>query len=270
MEHTSPRKLSSWRAAAALVPGLVLGVYYLVSTGPLPQPLGYHDFVDTRVLMGIPNAGDVLSNLAFVVVGAAGLWSLSRQELTSRCFIERRERRLFQWLYLGVLLTGFGSGWYHLEPNNDSLVWDRLPMTIGFMSMFAIMLAERVNMSLGAAMFGPLLAAGVASVLVWIWTEHAGRGDLRWYLLVQFYPMLTTALMLVFLPTPYTHGNDYWGLFLLYAAAKVAELLDREIYQLTHGLLSGHSVKHLFAGAGAAWLLRMLWLRRPRSLSPGL
>ena len=96
----------------------------------------------------------------------------------------------------------------------------------------------------------------------WIWTEHLGHGDLRWYLMVQFYPFITIALMLLLLPTPYTRGNDYWGLFFFYAAAKIAEVLDQQIFSLTQSIISGHSLKHLFAAAGAAWLLRMLWLRQ--------
>jgi len=268
MEHTRPLKVNTWRIAAALLPGLVAAVFFIMRTGPLPQPLSYHDFADTRVFMGIPHAGDVLSNLAFVIVGVVGLWSLAQQKLTMRSFIDGRERRLFRWLFIGVFLTGLGSGWYHLEPDNYSLVWDRLPMAISFMSIFAIMITERIKLSLGIALLGPLVAIGIASVLLWIWTEHMGRGDLRWYLVVQFYPMLTIAFMLFFLPTRYSHGNDYWGLFFLYAAAKVAEVLDHEIFNLSQGLISGHTLKHLFAAAGAAWILRMLWLRQPRTGYP--
>ena len=79
MEHTRLLKVSPWRIAAALLPGLVAGIIFILRTGPLPQPLSYHDFADTRVFMGIPHAGDVLSNLAFVIVGVGGLWSLAQQ-----------------------------------------------------------------------------------------------------------------------------------------------------------------------------------------------
>lgn len=267
MEHPSSLlQTNSWRTAAALLPGLLLGGLMLAN-GPSPQPLSYHDFADTRVLLGIPHAGDVLTNLAFFIVGSWGLWFLTQPILLGHSFIDGRERRLFQWLFMGIFLTAFGSGWYHLEPDNYSLVWDRLPMAVAFMSIFAVMIAERVKLSIGIALLGPLVAIGVASVLWWIWTEYVGQGDLRLYLVVQFYPMLTIALMLLLLPSPYTRGNDYWGLFFFYAAAKAVEVLDHEIFNLAQGLISGHNLKHLFAAAGAAWLLRMLWLRQPRSLS---
>lgn len=267
MEQNSLLKVWPWRVAAVFVPGLVIGLYFILKTGPLPQPLSYHDFADTRVLLGIPHAGDVLTNLAFVVVGAWGLWPLMWPNRNVLTFIDERERRLFQWFFLGVFLTGFGSGWFHLAPDNDSLVWDRVPMAITFMSIVAIMIAERVKLSLGVSLLFPLIAIGLGTVFWWIWTEHAGSGDLRPYLFVQFYPMITIVLMLLLLPAPYTHSNYYWGLFVFYAAAKVVEILDHRIFDLTHGVVSGHNLKHLFAAAGAAWILRMLWLRQPRLIS---
>jgi hypothetical protein len=264
MEQTSSHSVSSWRITAALVPGLIAALYFILQTGPLPQPLSYHDFADVRVLLGIPHAGDVLTNLAFVIVGVWGLWFLKRQDHARQTFVHDRERWLFRWLFVGVLLTGFGSGWYHLEPDNDSLVWDRVPMAISFMSIVAIMLAERVKLSVGVVLLIPLVIIGVGTVFLWIWTEHAGQGDLRPYLVVQFYPMITMALMLLLLPTAYTRGYYYWGLFVFYAAAKVVEILDHQIFNLTLGVASGHNLKHLFAAGGAAWVLRMLWLRQPR------
>ena len=265
MDHPEDlRRKRVLRIAAAILPGLVLGAAFMLFAGPIPHPPGYHDFSDVRVFLGIPHVGDVFTNLAFIVIGAWGLWFLRQPKLSRHAFIDRRERRLFQWYFLGVFLTGFGSGWYHLQPDNYSLVWDRLPMALAFMSIFAVMLAERVKLSIGVALLGPLVAIGVASVLWWILTEHIGRGDLRWYLMVQFYPMFTIVLMLLLLPTPYTRGADYWGLFLFYAAAKIVELLDHQLLGVTNGVISGHNLKHLFAAAGVAWLLRMLWLRQPR------
>lgn len=261
-QHGLPRA-GPWRVAAVFLPGLVIGLYYILKTGPLPQPLGYHDFADVRVLFGIPHAGDALTNLAFLVAGAWGLWLLARPDRNVQAFTDERERRLFRWFFIGVFLTGFGSGWYHLAPDNDSLVWDRVPMAIGFMSIVAIMIAERVNLSLGVTLLFPLIVIGVGTVFWWIWTEHAGNGDLRPYLFVQFYPMVTIVLMLLLLPAPYTHSNHYWGLFVFYSAAKAVEILDHRIFDLTQGAVSGHNLKHLFAAAGAAWLVRMLVLRQP-------
>lgn len=238
------------------------GIYFILKTEPIPQPLSYHDFADTRVFLGIPHAGDVLTNLSFIIVGIWGHLSLSRMSTTTKTFLDDREKSLFQWLFFGVFLTGLGSGWYHLAPDNHSLVWDRIPMTIGFMSLVAIMIAERVKLSIGIALLWPLITIGIATVIWWIGTEYTGHGDLRPYLIVQFYPMITIALMLLSLTTPYTHSKYYVGLFLFYAVAKIAEILDHELFNLTQGVISGHSLKHLFAAGGVACVLRMLWVRQ--------
>lgn len=263
MDDTQNRmKINVSRIFAALVPGLLLAAIFMMVTQPIPQPQSYHLFADQRTVLRIPHAGDVLSNLALIITGAWGMWFLLRPQFLVGTFINDHERRNYLWFFAGVFLTGFGSVWYHLGPDNYSLAWDRLPMTLAFMGIFAAMISERVNLSLGIALLKPLLVIGVASVLWWIWTEYEGHGDLRWYLIVQFYPMITIILMLLLLPTPYTHGKYYWGLLLFYVAAKVVEILDYQIFEFTHRMISGHNLKHLFAAMAAAWLLRMLWLRQ--------
>lgn len=254
--------LSQWRITAALLPGLFLAVIFMMVFEAIPQPESYHLFADQRTLIHIPHIGDMLSNLAFIIIGAWGLWFLSRSRFLTETFVDDREHRNYWWFFTGVFLTGFGSSWYHLSPDNYSLVWDRLPMTLAFMGILAAMITERVSLSLGLTLLKPLLLVGVASVLWWIWTEHEGHGDLRLYLIVQFYPVITLVLMLLLLPTPYTHGNYYWGVLIFYAIAKVVEILDHQIFEFTHSVISGHNLKHLFASVAAALLLRMLWLRK--------
>ena len=48
-------------------------------------------------------------------------------------------------LFLGILLTGFGSAYYHLDPTISTLFWDRLPMAVSFMAILAIGIEERVD-----------------------------------------------------------------------------------------------------------------------------
>ena len=45
----------------------------LLLVPPIPQSQIYHGFADQRTLFGIPNFWNVVSNLPFVLVGAAGL-----------------------------------------------------------------------------------------------------------------------------------------------------------------------------------------------------
>ena len=45
-------------------------------------------------------------------------------------------------LFLGIALTGFGSSYYHWDPNDRTLFWDRLPMALSFMAILAIVIGE--------------------------------------------------------------------------------------------------------------------------------
>ncbi len=244
---------------AVLVGAAALAVVIAWWVPPVPQDLAYHRFADTRPLLGVPNGLDVLSNLAFLFAGAVGLRRvLSRGRVV---FVDARERWPWAVFFTGLTLTALGSAWYHLAPDNARLVWDRLPMTVGFMGLFAAMLAERIGPRVGVILLGPLLAAGAGSVLWWHWGELAGRGDLRPYGLVQFFPMLAIPLLAWLYPPRYTHGG-YWGLAVLcYALAKVFELADAQVLALGN-LTSGHALKHVMAALAGGMLGRMLALRQ--------
>jgi hypothetical protein len=209
-------------------------------------------------VLGVRNGLNVLSNAPFAAIGALGLVSLARGRIAFR---DARERWPWAVFFAGVTLTSVGSAWFHLAPGNDSLVWDRLPMAVGFMGLFAALLAERIDVGIGLRLLGPLVAAGLGTVVYWIATEHAGAGDLRPYLLVQYYPLAAIPLVLVLFPAPYTGGAWWLAGLALYVAAKWAELADRGVYTALGGV-SGHTVKHLLAAAGIAVLLAMLLRRR--------
>ncbi len=235
-------------AGVALV--TILGVLLL---DPVPQDLAYHDFADRRAFAGIPNLFDVLSNLPFLVVGLAGLKSLFDQKL-------RLDMELHQTVaifFLGVTLTAFGSAYYHLQPDNATLVWDRLPMTLAFMALVALVVGEYINIDFGRALLWPLLVLGVGSVAWWQYTEQLGQGDLRFYGLVQFLPLLLLPLVILSYPPRWSRGIDYWVVGGWYLFAKLLEFFDRTVFNFT-GLISGHTLKHLAAAMAAWWLLRML------------
>jgi hypothetical protein len=152
---------------------------------PIPQPLAYHNFADQRGWLSIPNFGDVVSNLAFAVVGLSGLIYLLKPEAGK--FADRRERWLYLVMFAGLILTAFGSAYYHLQPGNARLVWDRIPIMITFMALLAAVIAERVSVAAGLWLFPLLQAAGIGSVLVWragdcCWSRRSTRAALilRW------------------------------------------------------------------------------------------
>ena len=210
---------------------------------PISQDQVYHQFADRRTLLGIPNFWNVISNLPFIAVGAVGLWKLHRNPATVV-------------LFLGIFLTGFGSTYYHLNPDDRSLFWDRLPMTLGFMAILSVVVEERVDARAGAVILWPLLAVAFFSLLLWRWTD-----DLRLYAWVQFFPYFALLFLIVVYPPKYS-GTSYWVVAaLLYALAKVFEFYDHEIFA-AGSILSGHTLKHLAAAAACFAILRNYQTRR--------
>jgi hypothetical protein len=238
---------------------------------PIPQDQSYHAFADDRPMLGVPNYQNVASNLPFIVVGVLGLKLLLRRGAVRPDGPVRERAELWPLvvLFTGVLLTGFGSSWYHLNPDNDRLVWDRLPMTVAFMGFFAGMIGERIGVRVGAWLLWPLVWLGIASVYQWHMGEHRDAGDLRLYGFVQFYPLATIPLMMYLFPARYTRSSYVLVALGWYLLAKVLEAgpVDRGIYGMGH-LVSGHMLKHLAAAMGAYWLFLMVRYRRPVVTAP--
>ena len=243
--------------------GLTVAVAVVAMLIPrTPQPLSYHDFADQRAALGIPDFGDVVSNLAFAVFGVWGLWfllQLGHDEIATR-FIDPRERWFYVVIFLGLVLTAAGSSYYHLAPDNNRLVWDRLPMTLVFMSLVAAMIAERISVQSALWLWPILLTVGILSVLQWHWSEETGHGDLRFYAAVQVYAILVLLLVL-FLPPRYTRTSDLGVVLALYVLAKLLETFDKAIFKAGN-IVSGHTLKHIAAGLAGYWILRMLRKRQ--------
>ena len=220
-------------AAAAIVAALV--------SPRVGQDPAYHLFADQRVIWGVPNFWNVVSNLPFVAVGLYGLWAWRRAR-----WIEAGDR--YPWLVVavGAVFIGFGSGYYHWAPDNRTLFWDRLPMTLAVMGVFCAAIVEYIHARIGALLLGPFVVLGMLSVEVWRRGELTGVGDLRFYILVQFYPMVALPLIYWMFRSRYTNASAMWGMAGLYGLAKVLELLD----QVVPG---GHAWKHV-AGAAALWV----------------
>jgi hypothetical protein len=229
----------------------------------IPQPQSYHLFADRRAFLGIPNFGDVVSNVPFGVIGICGLLFLlhSSPSQLKELFLDSRERWPYVLVFIGLLLTAFGSSYYHLSPNNARLVWDRLPMTIAFMAVMGAIISERISLKVGLWLLPLLLLVGMGSVLQWYASEARGAGDLRFYAAVQAYSALVLLLSLVF-PKPYTRTSDLAVVVGFYALAKALETLDKQIFAVGH-IVRGHTLKHLAAGAAGYWILRMLQKRQP-------
>lgn len=232
---------------------------------PFAQPAGYHGFADQRSMLGIPNFLDVVSNLAFLVAGAMGLLFVLRGKHADGrpAFLDSSERWGWAVSFAAVALTCFGSGYYHWAPDSARLVWDRLPMAVGFMSFVAAIASERVSPRAGLRLLAPLVVLGAASVWYWRWSAVHGVENLNPYGAVQFGSALVILLLVILFPAPYTRSGDLLGAAILYGLAKVTEYFDQPIFAATGGIISGHTLKHLLAALAVFWLVRMLRLRRP-------
>lgn len=243
-------------AALLLLAALTL-ITFLIP--PFDQPHDYHQWVDTRTVMGIPHFGDVLSNVGFFWVGLLGLWAIVQQRV---CCILPGERLAWAVVFGGVFLTGFGSSYYHWAPDDARLMWDRLPMALGFMALISALIIERIGARIGLSLLPVLIVLGCASVVYWYWSTLHGAGDLRPYLLTQGGTLLFIPIILLLYPARYNRGHDYLIALGLYTLALLAEHLDEPIMALT-GVISGHNLKHLIAAFAVYWLLRMLRSRTP-------
>lgn len=224
----------------------------------IPQDPAYHDFIDSRALLGVPNFWNVFSNVGYLIVGLYGLARVSRLQAPAL-------NPAYITFCVAVLLVAFGPSWYHYAPTNESLVWDRLPMTVGFMALVSLVLGERVSWQLSRVVLWPLVTIGVATVVYWDWTEKQGVGDLRPYALVQFLPVLLMPLLLLLFPGNRQSATWLWWTFVGYVVAKIAEQLDGSIYDAMG--LSGHSIKHFVSSVAVLFaVFAMLEMRAPRTV----
>jgi len=219
------------------------------------QPVEYHDFADHRHAFGIHNFLDVVSsNLAFLIAGVTGLVIV----IGGRAQFEfASERWPFVVFFLGVLLTALGSGYYHLAPDNETLFWDRLPMTIAFMGLVSSQIVDRINVRAGLMLLLPMLLLGVASVVYWRATERMGAGNVLPYGILQGYSVIVLLLLARLSPSRYTRGSDIYWVFGWYVLAKLLETFDHEVLAVSQ-FVSGHTLKHLAAAAAAFVVCYML------------
>jgi hypothetical protein len=242
---------------------LVAGLLGLLFIDPIPQDPVYHLFADARSFFGIPNFNDVASNTGFAIVGVIGLFVIAGAKRRS-IFIQRPDAWPYFVFFASVALVSIGSAYYHLAPSNVRLFWDRLPMSVAFMAFCAAIIADRIHNRAGNSWVLVLLVAlGMLSLVYWQVTESQGHGDLRFYGFVQFYPVMLLPIVLWLFPVSrYTSGRYLGWVIAWYALSKVMEYYDNEVFDLLGHTVSGHTLKHLAAAAGAFVVLPMLLSQR--------
>lgn len=250
--------LSAATLGRVLVAFSVLAIaLFFTLVDPVPQDPAYHAFADARAILGVANFWNVMTNLPFLLVGIYGLVFVTNN---SGAVGDPDLRWPWIVFFAGVTLTAFGSGWFHLAPSNGSLVWDRLPMTLGFAGLFAIVIGEYLSPRAARKLLIPFLVAGAASVYYWHVTESAGNGDLRPYAVVQFLPVLLIPAMLILRRDASDLTGAFWLLTLFYVAAKLLEHFDDGVYDALQEM-SGHALKHVVAALSPAILIHALHRR---------
>jgi len=128
--------------------------------------------------------------------------------------------------YIGAfsILVGIGSTYYHLNPTMDTLLWDRLPMVLEM----AYILHSILDVN-----FWLVFILGLDVVLYWYYTM-----DLVPYAAYQMAPCI---LFMVYGEYGMRPAMFY------YILAKMCENYDIRIFNYTKGIVSGHTLKHLYA-----------------------
>ncbi|MED6168265.1 hypothetical protein PIB30_010326 [Stylosanthes scabra] len=236
--------------------GAVVACFVLVMlvTPSIPQPQKYHDFADKRTFFGIPHALNVISNLPLLIIGLVGLTLCHHQNYY---FNFRLQGEIWGWtcFYFGVAASGLGSAYYHLNPNDARLAWDRWPMAVTFASLVATLITERIDEKKGIISIAPLNIGAISAVVFF--------DDIRLYGMFQFASCIAIPLMAYLLPPTYTHSSFWLLASGFYPLAMVQESTDRVIYMLTQHIVSGHTLKHLSAAMVPVITTFMLAKRRP-------
>ena len=252
------------RREVALLLAVVLMACLALAGPALPQSASFHDFADQRAWGPMPHAMDVLSNLPFVVWGVAGLWALARAVRLRA--IGSAPAGLAALFFVGLVATAGVSAYYHWQPDNAGLVWDRSGMLLAFAGLLGLAAVQGVSRRAGITLAAAVLTLGPVTIQVW-----AVSGNLLPWGMLQIGGMaLILALAWLQPALPASGLQIRWTLVIaMYALAKMLELADHPVFDLTGQLVSGHSLKHGVASL-AAWPVVLAILQAVRtSRAPG-
>tara|TARA_B110001452_G_scaffold251958_1_gene241450 strand:- start:1551 stop:2303 length:753 start_codon:yes stop_codon:yes gene_type:complete len=229
---------------------LLVIIVVAIAYGPISQPQNYHEFADDREFMGIPNALDVMSNLAIIFPGLIGLAFVHERRTNPR--VSDDETSIHITLFSGMILTFAGSVWFHLDPNDSTMLWDRLGMSIVIGSCISLLINDLWDRELAVRAHIPIVLASIVSVLCWPVFD-----DLRIYFIVKHHPFILFPILLFFGSRLYDKiSGYYWGLS-MFILATFFEFTDEAIFQAT-GFISGHTMKHIAAGIGLWFIMKMI------------
>jgi hypothetical protein len=226
------------KSEISFLTGLIILILLAIFLPSIEQNQNYHNFADQRVLFGVNNAFDTLSNLAFIIVGILGLVNFYNNQYIK---ISNSFSVILNLFFISIILIGLGSSFYHLSPNDFTLVFDRLAMSLVFASILAMLAYLKISPRFGLHTLAELLILAPLTVLIWKF-----NGNLTPYVVLQFGGIILVILTLLLTKTR-MQGPCFTSLIILYGAAKLAEFYDEKIFNLSQNLISGHTLKHLIA-----------------------
>ncbi|MFN5133152.1 MAG: ceramidase domain-containing protein [Candidatus Fonsibacter sp.] len=224
------------KSEISFLAGLIILLLLAIFLPAIAQNQNYHNFADQRTFFGIKNVSNTLSNLAFVIVGLWGLINFYKNKYVK---ISNAFSVLLNLFFITIILTGLGSSYYHLSPNDFTLVFDRLALSLVFAVVLAMLASIRISERSGFHTLAELIILAPLSVLLWNY-----NGNLTPYAVLQFGGIIIIVLTLL-LTNAQKQSPCFASLIILYGFAKLAEFYDVEIFKLSQNLISGHTLKHL-------------------------
>jgi len=220
----------------------LFSIIFVFSSSPVYDGADVHFYADQRSFLGIPNFFNVITTVLFLILGVMGLWKIGHQRKT---FL----RTVWLIFFMATIGIALGSGYYHLDPSDQRLFWDRLSISTAFMALLAGVLTERISLNIAKNVVPFLLLAGMGSIFYW-----GSTGDLRFYLLMQYFPIISLPLLCFCFPKK---GDKYiYGVVIFYLLAKGVEIYDMQIFSFTHQMVSGLTLKQLLAAVGVYFVYR--------------
>ena len=199
-------------------------------TNKIPLPLEYHNFADQRSFLGIPNTMDVISNIAILI---PAIYLLQ---------VRKKKSTISNLLILHLVLLSVASSYYHWNPSDETIFWDILMIAVTIM-LVTIIISDT---EYGIILYG----LGIMSILYWRYT-----GDLRLYILI----LIGVPLYIVF---KYHKNSELRNYLIVFVIANIllrlTEHNDHLVYQITGNQISGHTLKHVFAGIMMMSVIKIL------------
>ncbi|RJV00627.1 MAG: hypothetical protein DWC06_06080 [Candidatus Poseidoniales archaeon] len=236
---------------------LFASILIAIAYGPIEQPQSYHNFADNREFLSIPNTLDVMSNIVIVFPGIMGL--LLVKERSQKSLLSEDEISIHITLFSGMILTFAGSVWFHLDPNDSTLFWDRLGMSVVIGSCISLLIHDMWDRNIVAKIHIPILVLSILSVVSWTIFD-----DLRFYFIIKHHPFVLLPILMYFGQSIYDNVSGYIKGLSMFVLATIFEFTDLRIFELT-GFISGHTMKHIFAGIGLWFLMVMIRDRELRT-----